>query len=408
MVLKVCLLTSSFPRYPGDSAGVFLYHLARHLTRKGVDVLVLAPHDADYKTLESFENISIRRFRYFFPHRLQRLCYRSGILNNIKSDLMATFQIPLLFLSELVWLAQIAAFHQIDLVHAHWTFPQGLVAIAIKKLFHTPCVVTLHGSDVHGLKHPLFKRLNRMVAHQADACTANSAATRDAVSGLEHPINIHIIPMGVDPGFLTKKQTGRDTLRQSVHADGRLILYVGRLVRIKGVDRLIQAMPAVMEKHPDARLVIVGDGPEKKDLLALSQKLQLRQHTFFRAEMPQESLVEWYSAADLFVLPSRINPSGEKEGQGVVLLEAMACGLPVVASNVGGIPSIVKHEKTGMLVRPGDAADISAKICMLLEKHDLRHQIIENARHMVLEQFTWETIAESFINTYQAVIRTKA
>ena len=84
--------------------------------------------------------------------------------------------------------------------------PQGLVAIAIKKLFHTPCVVTLHGSDAHGLKHPFFKRLNRMVAHQADACTANSAATRDAVSGLKTPLNIPIIPMESIPEFLIKNK----------------------------------------------------------------------------------------------------------------------------------------------------------------------------------------------------------
>ena len=135
-------------------------------------------------------------------------------------------------------------------------------------------------------------------------------------------------------------------------------------------------MPAVIEKHPKARLVIVGDGPEKKYLLALSHKLHLKQHTFFIAGMPQERLVEWYSAADIFVLPSRINPSGEKEGQGVVLLEAMACGLPVVASNVGGIPSIVKHEKTGMLVRPGDAADISRK-----DMHATRKACFETSDH---------------------------
>jgi len=399
--LKICLLTSSFPRYNGDSAGIFLHHLAKHLTLKGVEVLVLAPHDAEYKTLEVFEKLTIRRFRYFIPARLQQLCYRSGILNNIKSHPLALFQVPLLIISELLSVAHWVQSHQIDVVHAHWTFPQGLAAVVNKKLLKTPCVVTLHGSDVHGLKNPLFKFLNRMVARQADVCTANSAATRNAVANMDSQINIPIIPMGVDPYLFKKNHSETQKIRGSVHATGKLILYVGRLIRIKGVDQLISAMPAVIQKHPEAKLVIVGNGPERDNLLALSKKLQLENNTIFKTEMSQNRLVEWYSAADLFVLPSRKNPSGEKEGQGVVLLEAMACGLPVVGSNVGGIPSIINHEKTGILAKPGNPEDLSEKICILLEETDLREQIIKNARQMVLQRFTWESTADKFIKIYK-------
>lgn len=399
--MKVCLLTSSFPRYKGDSAGIFLHHLAKHLTLKGIDVSVLAPHDAGYKTLEVFEKLTIRRFRYFIPTRLQHLCYRSGILNNIKSDTLALFQVPLLIISELFSIVHMVQKHQIDVVHAHWTFPQGLVAVINKRLLTTPCVVTLHGSDVHGLKHPLFRFLNCMVARQADVCTANSSATRNAVPDLDIQKNISIIPMGVDPCLFKKNDAGTIKVRESVDARGKLILYAGRLIRVKGVDQLIRAMLAVIQKHPEAKLVIVGNGLERDNLLALSKKLQLGNNVIFKQEMSQNRLVEWYSASDLFVLPSLLNPSGEKEGQGVVVLEAMACGLPVVGSNAGGIPSIIKHEKTGLLAEPGDPYDLSEKMCILLENTYLREQIIENAHQMVLQRFTWESIADEFIKIYK-------
>ena len=243
-----------------------------------------------------------------------------------------------------------------------------------------------------------------MVVRLADACTANSAATRKALGALDSRSNIGIIPMGVDTGLFKKTIERTRELRLSVAAGGKLILYAGRLIHIKGVDRLIHAMSAVIGKYPDARLVIVGNGPEKVNLLALSKKLGIEAGTFFFEEMPQTKLAEWYSAADLFVLPSLQNPSGEKEGQGVVILEAMACGLPVVGSNVGGIPSLVKHEMTGMLANPGDAKDLFEKICILLENDGLRDRIIGNARRMVLEQFTWETVAEKFIKTYGTVV----
>jgi len=398
--LKICLLTSSFPRYIGDSAGIFLYHLAKHLALKGMDVSVLTPHDADYKTFEVFKKLTIRRFRYFIPTRLQQLCYRSGILNNIKSQPFTLFQVPLLIISELLSVAHLVKSHQIDVVHAHWTFPQGLVAIVNKRLQKTPCVVTLHGSDVHGLKHPLFSALNGLVARQSDVCTANSAATRNAVTDLNARKNISIIPMGVDPSLFKKSNAGTQKIRDSIHAKGKIILYAGRLIRIKGVDQLISAMPAVIQKHPQAKLVIVGNGPERNNLLALSKKFGLENNTIFRKEMSQNRLVEWYSASDIFVLPSVLNPSGEKEGQGVVVLEAMACGLPVVGSKVGGIPSIIKNEKTGMLAKPGNPEDLSKKMCILLDNDGLREQIIENARQMVLQQFTWESIAEKFIKLY--------
>jgi N-acetyl-alpha-D-glucosaminyl L-malate synthase BshA len=404
VALKVCILTTSFPRFKGDSAGTFIYSLASVLSQKGICIEVMAPHDSGARFFEHRANVHINRFPYFFPLKYQRLCYRDGLLNNLRNSQLAVIQTPSFILAEFLYLLWIVKKKKIDLIHAHWSLPQGFLGILAKYFFKIPCVTTLHGSDIFGLRHPILRSLNKLAIDLADVCTANSRATAKTAKRIGVRENLRIIPMGVDPKRF-QKTTEVGDLKKKHKLDGEVILSVGRLIDLKGTDYLIKALPAVLLRFPEARALIIGSGPRKNHLLRLAKDLQIEQNIVFIDQIPHTELIKYYSLADVFVLPSITNKMEETEGFGVVLLEAMACGLPVIGSDTGGIPDIIKNGETGLLVRQKDSQDLGNQLIKLLTDADLRKKMIGNARNLIEAQFSWEVVAERFIEIYRDVLR---
>ncbi len=402
--MKVCILTTSFPRFKGDSAGIFIYHLSRWLVKKGVNIEVIAPHDPGCHFTEKWENIRIRRFPYFYPFQLQRLCYGSGIAKNIKNNLPAILQLPFLCASEFLYSLAVFKKTKPDIIHAHWSLPQGLIGIIAKRIFKIPCVTSIHGSDVYGLRSAFFKALNSMVIRNSDACTANSMATARIARKVCGNDNVNVLPMGVDTEYFSKTHDVA-SLKRKLKIEGPVILFVGRLIDWKGTAYLIKAMPETLQRFPTAKALIIGSGPLKAELVGLAATLALQEHVIFIDEVPQEELVAFYSMADIFVLPSIVNENGETEGLGVVLLEAMACGLPVIASNVGGIPDIIKDGETGLLVRQKDARSLSDQIIRLLSDDNLRKEVLINGQNLIKAEFSWEIVTDKFIEIYREVLR---
>lgn len=401
--VKVCILTTSFPRFRGDPAGIFIYHLAARLAQKGIQVHVIAPGDPGANYFEYWDNIHIYRFPYFWPRKYQRLGYRDGLLNNLRSSRLAVAQTPSFVLAEFLYLLYILKKKKIDLIHAHWSLPQGLLCIMAKYALKVPCVTTFHGSDIFGLRHPIFRSLNKLVISHSDICTANSRATSAMALKISGCENTRLIPMGVNPLQFQKTTEGVD-LRKKLQLNGEIILSVGRLIDLKGTEYLIKALAIVFLEFPRAKAIIIGSGPRKNRLLNLARDLQLSDNILFMDEVPHTELVQYYSLADVFVLPSVKNKTGETEGFGVVLLEAIACGLAVIGSNVGGIPDIIKDGETGLLARPGDPHDLGNQIIRLLSDANLREKVVLKAQRLINANFTWEVIADRFIATYNDVL----
>jgi glycosyltransferase involved in cell wall biosynthesis len=403
VILKVCILTTSFPRFKGDSAGIFLYHLSRWLVKKGVNIEVIAPHDPGCPLTEKWENIRIHRFPYFYPFRLQRLCYGSGIIKNIKNNIPAVAQLPLLCASEFFYTLAILKRNKPDIIHAHWSLPQGLIGVIAKEILKIPCITSLHGSDVHALRSSFFNVLNAIVIRNSDVCTANSMATAKMARRISGNGIISVLPMGVDTQCFSKI-SDLDDLKKKFEIKGPVILFVGRLIDLKGTAYLIRSMPDLLRRFPAAKALIIGSGPLRDELLHLTESLSLKEHVIFIDEVLQEELVSFYSMADIFVLPSIVNENGETEGLGVVLLEAMACGLPVIGSDVGGILDIIKDGETGLLVRQKDSQDLTRQMIRLLTDSELRKKMTGNARDLIKRQFSWEIVAQRFMEVYRSVL----
>ena len=401
--MKICILTSSFPRNEEDPAGPFVYQLATSLANKGLRIEILCPHDYGFPYTEYRGKLSITRFPYFYPAKYQRLCYGYGILPNLRKSLLARCQLPFFIMAEVLYCLRLVNKKSIDLIHAHWSLPQGLTGIICKRISKTPCVTTLHGSDIHGLRSPGLKWLNAKVLKYSDACTANSSETARMAQHVAMEDDIAVVPMGVNPRFVPAAREG-DRRQTGSEAGEKRILYVGRLIDLKGVDYLIRALPKVLKIFPETKLVVVGSGPMKDDLMNLSDRLNLSDKVIYIPKVPQEKLLEFYTSANLFVLPSVVNEKGETEGLGVVLLEAMACGLPVIGSAVGGIPDIIKDGETGLLARQKEPDSLAEKITKLFSDAPLRRKLAENGYKMVEKNFSWDTISEKFIQIYQEVL----
>ena len=256
------MLTTSFPRFVGDSAGVFILNLCRELSRTGVIVDVLAPHDPGCKHNETWDGIRIHRFPYFFPLQYQRLCYGSGILKNIRGNPLAAVQLPLLILAEIAHAAVRTRIARADLIHAHWSFPQGMAALLIRKTMGVPYILTIHGSDIFGLNQPLVKSLNALTIKGAGRCTANSRATARVARKISWREDLEIIPMGVDTDVF-RRILNSEVGWKDKRTDEKVILFVGRLIEWKGVEYLLRSLPRILGRYPRVKAVIAGTGPQR-------------------------------------------------------------------------------------------------------------------------------------------------
>ncbi len=396
--MKLCILASSFPRNKNDNSSIFLYELASWLSRKGLNVIVIAPHDHGSRFMDTLSGIKIYRFPYFFPLKYQSLAYGNGILKNLQTNPYIIFQIPFFIISQIICSIMVIFKENINIIHAHWSIPQGGAGIFLKKITGLPCVTSIHGSDVFGLNNPGFRILNSIILKTSDYLIANSQATSAKAFEIAGKKPDAIIPMGVDLSVFRKKNC--EDLKLKLGIKNKVIFSVGRLIELKGILFLIKALPFVLNKFPETTLIIAGDGIEKERLIKLSKKFMVEKHIIFLGQIKNHDLVDYYNISDVFVIPSIINEKGETEGLGVVLLEAMACKVPVIGSNVGGIPDIIKNKVTGLLVEPGKPEKIAKKIVTIFSNEELKNQLIINGYQLIKQNFSWDVISDKFINIY--------
>lgn len=396
--VKILVLTSSFPRNTHDWWAQFILNIYKFMDKQQFEITILAPHAPGSKFTEEIEGVKIVRFPYFFPFSLQKLTSGSGILHSSRENLFARLQIFSFILSELIFSIYLMLKHKFDLIHSHWVLPQGFIAVICKYLFNRPVVVTVHGSDVFALqKFTFFKRFS---LKNSDMCTTNSSATQRKVKELNSETKIRLIPMGVDTSNFLPKIKKEKTRK-------KLLLAVGRLIRCKGFDYAIRAMPRIINQFPDSKLLIIGRGPEEANLRWITEKVGLRvgEQVVFKGALPHSELSLLYRSGDICFVPSITDPnSGEKEAQSLIVLEALASGLSVVASDSGGIKDVVEDSVTGLLTREKDYNDIAEKSIFLLKDKDLQRRMIENGLKIVREKYSWTKIAEKFEDIYKEVL----
>ncbi len=395
----ILVLTSTFPRWNNDSTPRFVLDVCIGLHAQ-VNQIVLAPHHPNAKSREVLEKIQTYRFAYFIPKNLERLCYGGGILPNLKKSFLAKIQLPFFLLSQYFTAKSIIKKQKIQGIHAHWILPQGILGALLKRKYKIPLLLTIHGSDLFALQNRLFRRMQKFVIENSDAITINSEVTKKKLIEIfpSSSKKVHVVPMGIDIHTFRKKTTSVG----KKYAGKNILLTVGRLSEQKGIQYLLRAMPLILKKSPDTALLIVGEGPFRKDLETETNNLKIKQHVIFAGAQDRERLIDYYNAADVFVMPSLSGKSGT-EAQGLSLLEAMACSSPVVATNIGGIPEAIMHNETGILVPQKNENELAIAILSLLDNKSKRIALGKNAAVSVRKNFAWPIIHKKFRKIYSGV-----
>ena len=389
---KILVLTSSFPYRGGEYEGLFIFELCKRLSEK-YKVTVLAPYLPGQKKTEEIFGIKIIRFQYAWPSSWQGICYREGMLANLKNNPFLWFLLPGFLISMVVAGVRIVRRLNIDLIHAHWIFPSGLAGALVAKFVKVPLAVTAHGSDIMLLENFFFRQFSKVAIKQAKIITAVSQRGADQIELVlkNKKLKIQVLPMGVDTTlfFPSMQITGSSPLQ---------LLFVGRLYSNKGLKFLINSLPEILKYHPSVELKVVGLGSLAERLKQLVKNLNLESKVKFLGAIDNSKLPDFYRSSAVFILPS------SSEGLPVSLLEAMSSGCPAVVTAVGGIPEVVEHGKTGLLIQPRSSQQISEAVNLILGDQELRKRISVSARELVEKKFNWHVIAEKFKQIYEEVI----
>ena len=271
-----------------------------------------------------------------------------------------------------------------DLIDAHYFYPDGVAAAILARLLRKPLAITARGTDLNLIpRHALPRRMIRWAAQRADASIGVSQALVDVLRGWNiDPTRLHAMRNGVD--LKRFRPLPREQMRRELGLNGApLLLSVGNLLELKGHHLLIDALQALESRYPEARLVIVGQGPERRSLEERAHARGVAQRVSFAGVVPNDELARWYSAADVLVLASR------REGWPNVLLEAMACGTPVVATSVGGVPEIIASH-VGVLLLERGVLPLKTALCQLLTAPPPRSVVRAYA-----ENFGWEHTSQA-------------
>lgn len=404
--IKILVLTSSFPRYKNDWWQQAILSIYSNMDKSKYQITVIAPSGPGAKTKENIDGILVKRFFYFYPPNLQLLTSGEGVLyTSKKNKFLGKIQIVTFVLAETFATIFTMAKNDFDVIHANWIIPQGLVAIIAKFIFRKPVIVTIHGTDIFALKKINF--LKALVLKYCDICTTNSSATYEAAYKIYPSEKIQIVPMGVDINLFDPKKKDIHW-KKEFGKNAKIILGVGRLIKWKGFEYLVKALSGVLKKFPEAKLVIIGKGPEEGNLKNLAARLHLKidENIFFPDHFSADKIPGVYATSDVVVSPSITNfQTGEQEGQGNVVLEARASGVPVVASRSGGLVDTIDGVSTGLLFKERDYKELSEKIIYLLSSKAVWKKFSENGLKLVRKRYSWKVTARTFGQLYDKVIQ---
>jgi len=382
----VLVLTSTFPRWANDTEPPFVFELCRRLTPH-FEVHVSAPHAPGAHPSETLNGVHVHRFRYF-PDCGERLAYEGGILPKLRKKPLLLACLPFFLAAQLRSAVLLCRRHRIKVIHAHWILPQGAIALITRRLSKGGARVlcTLHGADLYGLRGGLFNRLRRAIVNGAERLTVVSRAMQRDLAG--EPGKVAVVPMGVDlQGRFTPGPEPRR--RQS-------LLFVGRMVEKKGLRYLLEAMPSIIRRCPDASLRIAGSGPLQSVFERMSRDMGLQDRVQFMGPVANTELPRLYRGAEVVVFPSVISAGGDREGFGLVLVEAMGCGCAVAASDLPAVRDILRPWETGAVFPPADAGQLAVVVARLLLDPALRETLARNGRAFVREHFDWDLIAHRY------------
>ncbi len=377
--MKICAVTASFPRYDCTESGIFVYNLITGISKKHeVHVIYPANMKMPQDNPEPFYRHEIP-----YPFKTRPLAQVHGWeLINV---------VPLL-INYARKIRHIVHEYDIDLLHAFWTIPCGFVSSFCCR--DIPLLTTLEGSDIKVFGRELISKppIKRALKRSKKIIALSDELKREAIELGAREDKIHVIPDGVDTSKF--KPGDKHALRAELHLpESLLVLFVGYLYKLKRVDRLIKAS-ANLSKDFEFHVVIAGDGPERQNLERLAESLGLKA-IIFKGSVAHEDMPSYMAASDVLVLPS------ETEGLPTCVQEAMACGIPVVASNVGGLPDLITNGVTGYLAN--HEIELEGYLRQMMSSPESVSLMGTNALRFAKQNLSLDSVVERIEEVYASV-----
>jgi len=385
--MKVLVLTDLFPTPQNPNHGIFIYQWAFHLS-KICDMTVYQvifqeiEKPADRNETAHFGEIYPQNQPFVWIQRIKtisrfdRIWRRSRqFYRQVESDLAQSIG-------------------EFNIIIGQMGCPGGYTAVRLARKFEKKSIVGLRGSDVNAyLTRPVLKRFMRRTLNQADQLVTVSAAMKAELIRRGYPESkISVVYNGVDEALFHPLDLAESRKQLNLPQEKKILLFVGSLtITSKGIDLLLDAVQEITESN--LMVYLIGTGEEKPQIEALIHQKQLSDKIILHEPVPHAKLNDWFNAADLLVLPSR------REGVPNVILEAMATGTPVVASNVGGIPEIIIPEITGLLHRSGSVNDLKDKIT-----DALNHSWDDQAISQSSQRFSWESNSQQYLQIVEKLL----
>lgn len=398
--MKICMLATTFPRSIEDSSGQWIFWQGRSLVELGAEVTIIAPHDGNTRLHETVDGLEIHRFHYWWPPSAQKLCYGAGIPTNVRRNRWVAMQLPTL---EAGFLAAALRYgRNADLYSAHWSFA-AMSAIAAAKLTRKPAVTTAYSAEYIP---KALRPINRFIIGNSSGMVSISNYTHRLVEQIGTPRQHLVIGIGVNPEKIAPADFDAHGFRASlgIRDDEMFVFAIGRLVERKGYSILIEAVHRLIEKGRKVRLLLGGRGPLHDELQAQIDAAGIGDRARLLGFIEDSELRKYMKSADVLVMPSIVDQTGDTEGLGVPALEAMANGTAVVASEIGGIVDIVQHGKTGLLVSPGDSQALATSIECLMDDASLQASLITNGYDLVSDFYTWGKISNRTLEFYEKIL----
>ncbi len=361
--MKIAIFVGLFPPKWLAGTEIATYNMADHLAQRGHEVHVITSHDAGLPEL-SKEND-------FYIHRIPG--------PKIRFIGIVTF-----------WVKICLKIRKIkpDIFHAQ-SLLCGIPALATKNFLKIPYVIWGQGSDIY-LPGRFTRITSKPILQNADAVLALTENMKQKMREI-YDREISIVPNGID---LERFKISPESKKKD---STKTIIFVGRLHPVKGVQYLIEAMAIVHQESPEVKLILVGDGEERELLENLTDSLGIRECVEFAGRVPHERVQDYMNQAEVFVLPSL------SEGFPVTILEAMACGLPIVATQVGGVPDVIKNGVNGYLVKAKDPNETVEALLKLLQDAQLRATISKTNKQKV-DEYSWGRVALALEKIYRESI----
>ncbi len=406
--MRIAVLTSSYPRYAGDGTAPFIRSLAESYIKLGHTVEVVAPYDPAVDSNSNQENPHITWYKYIWPAQFNVMGHGRSLKGDARLGWLSYVLLPFYLLMGIFTLYRVCRKGKIEVIHANWVLPNGPIALVVSRLLKIPFVLSLHGSDIYvSRKKKIFAFIARKVFQAAGKVTACSQDLKDAAIQLgSSEDKTHLLAWGADPEIFSPERYSIPFRKElGVLPEHILVAAVGRLVHKKGFDVLISAWKSVSEKHPNARLIVGGDGPLRKILEDQAKSLGIMETITFIGRVSWQNMPVFLASADIFVLPSVRDRYGNMDGLPTVLLEAMSSGVACVASELGGVPLVLRNRHNGILVQGGSKDELSGAINHLIVESNLRKEMGKAARLSVVDEFNWRAVGQKMAAHFRVAIQ---